>query len=317
MSRSSDVKQLIAAISGQANMLSIPRVYIDFTGSVEAALLLSQIVYWSDRTKDEEGWFYKSYREWEEEITLSKYCVSKYVKRLQAAGVLETKVKKANGDPTLHYRLNWDAFSLSLVEFLHEPKLSDLTNLVSQKNELTKSEKLGKPLYLHRSHSEITSETTHTPERESEKTAPILNRTASEPIDVEVLPRTDPPTEPPVQPSSTQGDDRSAAPLHPAKKTDDRFHRGGRLEVWEIAINEPDPAFLDWLAANDKCGNSSLPPRTKAKRTLYNSRDRCDSLAADLWREFQDSGGRLQPQTYADKRAAQTYQAAMAAIADL
>ena len=63
------VYALIAQFSGQANILTIPRLFIDWTGDHLTALLLSQIIYWSSRTNDPDGWFYKSAKEWEEELT--------------------------------------------------------------------------------------------------------------------------------------------------------------------------------------------------------------------------------------------------------
>ncbi|MFH1076549.1 MAG: hypothetical protein V1753_06885, partial [Pseudomonadota bacterium] len=63
MSNQKDIFNLIKALAGQANILTIPRAFIKFTGSVEAALLLSQIIYWGDRNPRGK-WFYKSYREW-------------------------------------------------------------------------------------------------------------------------------------------------------------------------------------------------------------------------------------------------------------
>lgn len=38
---------------------------------VKGALLLSQAIYWSKRTKDPQGWFYKTNEEWEEETGLT------------------------------------------------------------------------------------------------------------------------------------------------------------------------------------------------------------------------------------------------------
>lgn len=117
--------ELIKATSGQANVLSIPRPYIKYMGSLDGGLFLSQLIYWSDRGTD--GWFYKTYAEWEDELTLSKYEVSKQVKILKEKGVLETKIKKANGAPTVYYRFSFDEFQKTIVKFLHYGKSSNLT----------------------------------------------------------------------------------------------------------------------------------------------------------------------------------------------
>jgi hypothetical protein len=97
------------------------------TGNIEDALLLSQIIYWTDRTKMEDGWFAKSYAEWQNEIALSKYQVMAATKRLKEAGI-ETMVRKFNGAPTVHYRLRKSDFAQWIVKKLDERKLRNLTN---------------------------------------------------------------------------------------------------------------------------------------------------------------------------------------------
>lgn len=120
------VATLLSKFSGQENILIVPRPYIAMTGSIEAALLLSQIIYWTDRTKDSDGWIAKSYAEWEQELTLTKYQVGRAMKVLRDAGV-ETKVRKFKGAPTVHYRLDREIFSQWIVKKLNDPKLSFLT----------------------------------------------------------------------------------------------------------------------------------------------------------------------------------------------
>lgn len=132
------VAELLSAFSGQQSTLTIPRAYIDVTGSIEVALFLSQVVYWSDRTTMEDGWFAKSYAEWKDEIALSKYQVMAAVKALSEAG-LETVVKKFKGAPTVHYRLGKAVFSQWIVKKLDERKLKNLTN-DSQETERSSTE---------------------------------------------------------------------------------------------------------------------------------------------------------------------------------
>lgn len=47
-----------------------PRL-IQLTGSVSAALFLSQCLYWTDRTSDKAKWFWKRQDEWCEELKLN------------------------------------------------------------------------------------------------------------------------------------------------------------------------------------------------------------------------------------------------------
>jgi hypothetical protein len=49
------------------------RAFVGVVGSVNAAVMLSQAVYWSTRTTGVDGWFWKTRDQWEEEIGLSRY----------------------------------------------------------------------------------------------------------------------------------------------------------------------------------------------------------------------------------------------------
>lgn len=57
------------------------------------ASLLSQAIYWTERTRDAGGWFYKSQEEWEQETGLTRSEQELARKRLVAIGVLHEKKK--------------------------------------------------------------------------------------------------------------------------------------------------------------------------------------------------------------------------------
>lgn len=53
--------------------IAFHRCFLQLTsGSTSAAILLSQAWYWSARTKDSDGWFYKTEEDWEEETGLTR-----------------------------------------------------------------------------------------------------------------------------------------------------------------------------------------------------------------------------------------------------
>lgn len=121
-----DTFTLIKSLTGQSNTFSIPVQFIKYTGSFEAALFLSQLLWWSDKGSREDGFIFKTYAEWEEETTLSEYQVRKITRLLKNDyEVLETKLLKANGVPTLHYRLDPVKFSDSFLEFLKNGNLKN------------------------------------------------------------------------------------------------------------------------------------------------------------------------------------------------
>jgi hypothetical protein len=133
MSNQKSINDLVKAISGQASILTIPRIYVNLlAGDLKAALLLNQAVFWSDKTRDPDGWFYKSYAEWEQEITLSQYEVKRASETLKVEGLLEVKLKKANNAPTLHYRVNLDAVTDRIMKKLNNPIMKELDNGLSR-----------------------------------------------------------------------------------------------------------------------------------------------------------------------------------------
>ena len=125
------VVAVFAKFVGQQNTLVLPRALIDLCeGDHIAALLLSQILYWSERTRDPDGWFAKSAPEWERELGLSKYQVSRLIqgsKRTnQRVGLLnklgvEKKVAKSRfhqGQPVAHYRVDWEIIQHAIYQTL-------------------------------------------------------------------------------------------------------------------------------------------------------------------------------------------------------
>jgi len=109
-----EVLRLIKEISGQQSMLVLPRLLIDITLDIRSALLLSQLIYWSDRTGDRNGWIYKSHKDWQTELGLNRYFLDKARDRLIQLGLIEAKIKKANGSPTMHFRVKADALGKTL-----------------------------------------------------------------------------------------------------------------------------------------------------------------------------------------------------------
>lgn len=119
------------------------------TGSTVAALMLSQAWYWSKRTSSEDGWFYKTIEEWEDETGLTRSeqeTARKHLKRFMEVDL--------RGVPaTLFYRLNkqeiYDALGVQFAETL-QTSLPESSILVSDI-----------PANINRN-TEITAETTQT-----------------------------------------------------------------------------------------------------------------------------------------------------------
>ena len=100
------------------NLLNRPvafhRVFADLAGGATSGLFLSQLWYWHDKTKNPEGWLFKTYEEWKEETCLSRSEIDRARKALKDLGILE---EKKEGIPLrLFYRLDVDKLLLLIAE---------------------------------------------------------------------------------------------------------------------------------------------------------------------------------------------------------
>lgn len=69
--------------------IAYQRIFAHVCGDPIAAILLSQAFFWSSRTKDTDGWFYKTQAEWFEETGLTRRHQETARKKLVSLGVLE------------------------------------------------------------------------------------------------------------------------------------------------------------------------------------------------------------------------------------
>lgn len=110
------INSVLASFSGGA-IVAIPRAYLDLlNGDYTTAALLSQLVYWSDKCKSEDGWIYKTHEEMESEIGLSQYKITRATDVLVNLGVLERQVKKIGSAPVSHYRVKFSELLNRLFE---------------------------------------------------------------------------------------------------------------------------------------------------------------------------------------------------------
>lgn len=75
-------------------------------GGIDEAIYLQQLYYWSDKGSRPDGYIFKTKADIETETTLSTKVQDRVRNSLEKLEVLETKLIKANGAPTLHYRID-------------------------------------------------------------------------------------------------------------------------------------------------------------------------------------------------------------------
>lgn len=79
------------------------RSFVPIVGVI-GSVMLSQAVYWSTRTSNKEGWFYKTEKEWEDETGLSRWEQETARKRMIKSKIIEIKRK---GIPAkLYFKIN-------------------------------------------------------------------------------------------------------------------------------------------------------------------------------------------------------------------
>jgi hypothetical protein len=118
------ILSLIKSVSGQANVIAVPRLFVQITGDPCLAMMLSQLLYWSDRATRGDGLVYKSSKDWIEELGVTDYTVRKFKK----LPYIQTRVIKANGSPTTHYRIHYDA----LVELVMQQRQFDAVDIANE-----------------------------------------------------------------------------------------------------------------------------------------------------------------------------------------
>lgn len=98
-----------------------------------SALLLSQMCYWSTRTQDGTGWFYKTQEEWFREIAMTRTELQTARKRLRDAGYITEKRK---GNPAkIYFHVNALAIEAGLWDIVCGENSNEITSLQESCNQ--------------------------------------------------------------------------------------------------------------------------------------------------------------------------------------
>lgn len=103
--------------TGNTTTHAIHQGILDLLGKLGPAVFLYRIIYWSDKGGKGDGSFYKSDREWAKELHMGRHSIIHARKLLEKAGIITTKVKRANSFPTVHYKLNEEVLMQAFVRF--------------------------------------------------------------------------------------------------------------------------------------------------------------------------------------------------------
>jgi len=102
--------------------IAFNRTFVDLGIGITGALMLSQCVYWSTRTKNTDGWFYKSQTEWQEETGMTRREQETARKNLRAKGYIE---EQKRGVPCrVFFKLNREAVERDVLELAQKRQAS-------------------------------------------------------------------------------------------------------------------------------------------------------------------------------------------------
>jgi hypothetical protein len=88
-------------------------------GNQNAAMMAVRLLHWFPRAKKAGGWVYKSWRDWDAECDLSQAQIKRVHNKQYLENIgIERKTMKANGTPTVHYRLDETRLVQRLADFL-------------------------------------------------------------------------------------------------------------------------------------------------------------------------------------------------------
>lgn len=95
--------------------IAFNRHYVSLGCGINGALMLSQMVYWSKRTKDKNGYFYKTQEEWELETGLTRREQETARKKLRELGFVS---EHKHGVPCkVHFRVEHNSLYMALFRF--------------------------------------------------------------------------------------------------------------------------------------------------------------------------------------------------------
>jgi hypothetical protein len=90
----------------------------DMTGNRVAAMMLRQLMRWWPKASNPDGWVYKSHQDWWAELRIKQSELPAANGALERVGVV-IQLRKAEGAPTKHYRLDLKQFWKVLALTLH------------------------------------------------------------------------------------------------------------------------------------------------------------------------------------------------------
>lgn len=125
----SNIEEFLKWEEASRDTIDVKRCYIDLAGDLVTGILLSQIIYWylpskrgesrlRIKRRDGKHWMAKGRRDWWDECRVTPKQFDRSIGILRAKGLVETRLWKFRGSPTLHVCLNMPALVEGVKWFL-------------------------------------------------------------------------------------------------------------------------------------------------------------------------------------------------------
>lgn len=119
-----DYRDFLAWEATSRDTIDFKKVYVDMAEDLVAGLMLSQIIFYNlpgqsseSKLRVQKGghtWLVKKHSDWYDECRITERQSPRALQILADKGLVETKVYRFNGSPTIHIRVLWENFLESL-----------------------------------------------------------------------------------------------------------------------------------------------------------------------------------------------------------
>lgn len=132
--KTAEMFKILSELTGQTRILTIPRIFVERTGSHTAAILLAQALYWHTTQADEQGWVRKSDADVYNELLIKRDQLTEIREVLKSFGLVHAR----RGLPaSSHYKVDIDQF---VRAFVGDNAVQDGSNPLKTPNQTSSGE---------------------------------------------------------------------------------------------------------------------------------------------------------------------------------
>ncbi|HEN9524868.1 TPA: DNA-binding protein [Acinetobacter baumannii] len=147
MGASIPIIKLIEAMNEQP--IAFNKHYVFLGCGINGALMLSQLVYWTSRTKDSEGWIFKTHHEWTQETGLTRR--EQDTARATLKSLKFISEKKMGVPRRVYYRVERENLYQALIEYSESIDINSMHNSAILNAQIRHTECTNPPDCMHNS----------------------------------------------------------------------------------------------------------------------------------------------------------------------